>query len=91
MTNFKKLLNYSLAVVFIAGAIGFTGCSGVSEEQMAELQALKTEVNALQKEVDSLKSEKTQLERQIAEKNAKLDQCAKEKEETQANLKKMGM
>lgn len=90
MTKFKKLLNYSLVIVFIAGVIGFTGC-GISDEQVAELQSLRAEVTALQKEVDSLKSDKAQLEREIAEKNAKLDQCAKEKEETQANLKKMGM
>ncbi|OGU54329.1 MAG: hypothetical protein A2V66_14210 [Ignavibacteria bacterium RBG_13_36_8] len=90
MMNFKKLLNSALAVLFIAGTIGFAGCSGVSEEEMAALEALRAEVNALEKEVNSLKSEKTALERQIAEKNAKLEQCAKDKAEAQKNLKTMG-
>ena len=46
---------------------------------------------SLEKEVNSLKSEKTTLEREIAEKNAKLEQCAKDKAETQKNLQKMGL
>lgn len=87
----KKIINMGLAIVLAAGIIGFTGCSGVSEEQMAELDALRSEVKALEKEVGSLKIEKAAIEREIAEKNAKLDQCAKEKAETKKNLEKLGM
>jgi len=87
----KKIINTGLALVLVAGMIGFAGCSGVSEEQMAELEALRSEVKALEKEVGSLKTEKAAIEREIAEKNAKLDQCAKEKAETKKNLEKMGM
>ena len=87
----KKIINLSLALVLVAGIIGFTGCSGVSEEQMAELDALRSEVKALEKEVGSLKTDKAAIEREIAEKNAKLDQCAKEKVETKKNLEKLGM
>jgi chromosome segregation ATPase len=39
--------------------------------------------------VNTLKSEKTKLEREIAEKNSKLEQCAKDKAETKANLEKL--
>jgi len=87
----KRVINSALVVVLVAGIIGFTGCSGVSEEQMAELEALRSEVKALEKEVGSLKTEKAAIEREIAEKNAKLDQCAKEKAETKKNLEKIGM
>jgi septal ring factor EnvC (AmiA/AmiB activator) len=87
----KRIINSALVVVLVAGIIGFTGCSGVSEEQMAELEALRSEVKALEKEVGSLKTEKAAIEREIAEKNAKLDQCAKEKAETKKNLEKIGM
>jgi hypothetical protein len=38
-----------------------------------------------------LKSEKAALEKEIAEKNAKLDECAKTKAETKKNLEKLGM
>lgn len=87
---FKKMMNSALAIILIAGAIGFTGCSGVSDEQVAELEALRAEVKALDKEVNSLKDEKAALEKEIAEKNAKLDQCAKLKAETKSNLEKIG-
>jgi len=91
MMKVKKLLSRSLAVVIFMGMIGLTGCSGVSEEQMAELQALRQEVNSLEQETQDLKSEKAKLEREIAELNSKLDQCAKDKEQTKQNLEKMGM
>lgn len=90
MTKFKKLFNSALAVALIAGSMGVAGCSGVSEEQMAELEALKQEVKSLEKEVNEMKAEKTKLKREIAEKQAKLDQCAKDKEATKENLKKLG-
>ena len=91
MIRFKKLLNLSLAVLMIAGMIGFAGCSGVSEEQMAELQALRQEVSALESETQDLRNEKSKLEREIADLNSKLEQCAKDKEQTKKNLEKMGM
>ncbi len=86
----KKIMNTALIVFLIAVVIGFTGCSGISKEQVAELEALRSEVKALDKEVNSLKGEKAAIEREIAEKNAKLDECAKLKTETQKNLEKMG-
>lgn len=87
----KKITNTALVVVLVAGIIGFSGCSGVSEEQLAELDALRSEVRALEREVGSLKSEKAALEKDIAEKNARLDQCAKEKSDTKKNLEKLGL
>ncbi len=90
MIRVKKILGRGLIIALFAGMLSITGCSGVSEEQMAELEALRSEVKALEKEVNSLKSEKAALEREIAEKNAKLDECAKIKAETKKNLEKIG-
>lgn len=90
MTKLRKSVSVALASLLLAGMIGFTSCSGVSEEQMAELEALRAEVSTLTKDVNYLKSEKSKLEREIADKNAKLEQCAKEMAETKANLQKMG-
>jgi septal ring factor EnvC (AmiA/AmiB activator) len=87
----KKITNTALVVVLVACIIGFSGCSGVSEEQLAELDALRSEVKALEREVGSLKSEKAALEKDIADKNARLDQCAKEKSDTKKNLEKLGL
>jgi septal ring factor EnvC (AmiA/AmiB activator) len=86
---FNKVIKSALVIVMITGVIGFTGCSGVSDEQIAELEALRAEVKALDKEVGSLKDEKAAIEKEIANKNAKLEQCAKLKAETKANLEKI--
>jgi len=79
-----------LASFLLVGSIGITSCSGVSEQEMAQLQALRAEVSSLQKDDNTLKSEKTKIEREIAEKNAKLEQCEKEIASTKANLNKIG-
>ena len=89
MLKAKKIITSALAIAMLVSMIGLVGCSGVSEEDMANLNALRTEVKALEKEVNSLKSEKTKLERDIAEHNAKLEKIAKEKAEVEANLAKM--
>ncbi len=89
MKKTKKILTGFLGVALIAGMTSLTGCGGVSEEQMAQLTTLRAEVKSLEKEVNSLKSEKAKLERQIAERNAKLEQCNHSKKLIQNNLKKM--
>ena len=86
----KKIMSRMLAIVTILIAVGIAGCSGVSEEQMTELEALRTEVKTLDGEVNSLKSQKAILEKEIADKNARLNECAKLKSETQKNLGKLG-
>ena len=91
MSKMKKIFGTGLAVALFVGMLGITGCSGISDEQVAELEALRSEVKSLEKEVNSLKSEKAAIEKEIAEKNAKLDECAKLKAETKKNLEKMGM
>ncbi len=90
MTKTKKLLTTSLAVVFLAGSLTLTGC-GVSDEEIAQLNALRSEVSSLGTEVNSLKSEKTKLEREVAELEAKLAQCAKDKKATTKNLQSLGL
>lgn len=91
MTKIKKLTTTSLAVVFLVGSLGLAGCGGVGEEQMAQLNALRSEVSSLGTEVNSLKSEKTKLEREVAEMEAKLAQCAKDKQATTKNLQSLGL
>ncbi|HEX2960662.1 MAG: hypothetical protein ACM3UR_10185 [Bacteroidota bacterium] len=86
MTKSKGLV---VTMLLTAGMIGFAGCSGVSDEEMAQLESLRQEVNTLNSDVTSLRSERTRLEREIGEKNAKLEQCARDKEETKSNLEKL--
>jgi septal ring factor EnvC (AmiA/AmiB activator) len=89
MLKAKKMFTSAVVAIVLTSMVSFVGCSGVSEEDMSNLNAIRTEVKALDKEINSLKSEKTKLEREIAEHNAKLQSIAKEKETIEANLAKM--
>jgi septal ring factor EnvC (AmiA/AmiB activator) len=89
MTIRKLVRNIVVIATFSLSAAFISGCGGVDEAQMAELQNLRSEVNALETEANNLKQERSNLERDIAEKNAKLQQCAKDKEQTRANLQKL--
>jgi phage shock protein A len=65
------------------------GCGGLSEAQIAELDALRDEVKSLEAEANSLRDQKSQLETEIQTINRKLAECNKQKEETKANLEKL--
>ncbi len=89
MAKFKRLFTSAMAVAILAGSFTFTGC-GPSQEELQQLADLKAEVKSLETELNELKSQKAELQRAIAEKEAKLEQCAKDKEATKANLTKIG-
>ncbi|MGE5363970.1 MAG: hypothetical protein ACM3SM_07560 [Bacteroidota bacterium] len=88
MARFKGFMVSSL-IVAAAGVFTLTGCGGVSEEQMAQLNTLRQEVSTLNNDVTALRGEKTRFEREIGEKNAKLEQCARDTEETRRNLENL--
>ncbi len=89
MLKSSKLVKIGLAALFVASSIGFTGCTGVSEEEMAQLDALKSEVSALENESSNLQGEKSKLERDIAERKAALEKCNQTKEQLNQNLNKV--
>ena len=78
----------SVVCLFAFGGLLVAGC-GVSEEQLAQLEAKKKESKALELKANGLKDERARLEKEIAEKNKKLEECNKVKQETQANLDKI--
>jgi len=52
------------------------GCSsGPDEAQLKQLQTLKDEVAQLEKQVKEIEGKKAELDRIVAEKNAKLKKC----------------
>ena len=65
----------ALAILF-AGSLALVGCSSSPDDaQMKQLNDLKEEVASLQKDVAAKEAQKSDLEKQIAEKNAKLKKC----------------
>ncbi|MGE5437587.1 MAG: hypothetical protein ACM3O3_10200 [Syntrophothermus sp.] len=89
MKIMKGVRSTIVIATFAVSSAFFAGCGGVSDAQMEELKNLRNEVSSLESEVNSLRDERTRLEREMQEKNAKLQQCAKDKEETRANLEKL--
>ena len=75
MAKSRKLFMTLLLAAFISGSAFLTGCGGgVSEEQMQQLNDLRAEVESLQSQVNAKQDEKSQLERQVADKDAKIKQ-----------------
>ncbi len=91
MNIIKVVRNTMITAVIGFTVLAWSGCGGLSDAQIAELNGLREEVNSLESEANTLKEERSRLERDIADKNAKLQQCEKDKEETRANLKKLPM
>ncbi len=81
----------SLVIVFAItmSASFWAGCGGLSEAQLEELRNLRSEVSSLEAEAKSLKDERARLEKEMADKNVKLQQCKKDQEETKVNLTKL--
>jgi septal ring factor EnvC (AmiA/AmiB activator) len=89
--NIIKVIRNTIGTAVIASVVlVWSGCGGVSDEMMAELNSLRDEVRSLESEANSLKEERSRLEREIADKNAKLQQCERDKEEARSNLQKLG-
>lgn len=89
MKIIRVVRNTAIVATLVITTAVMSGCGGVSEAQLEELNNLRSEVNSLESEANSLKQERASLEKDIAEKNAKLQQCAKDKEEARANLDKL--
>lgn len=90
MKLLKSLKSSLWGTAIVLLTAGFVGCSsGPSQEELAQLDALKKEVSSLQKEAATLKDERGSVEKQIAEKNRKLQECEKQKQETKVNLDKI--
>jgi outer membrane murein-binding lipoprotein Lpp len=86
----QKLLKVSttfLVVGLLACSMLVTGCtSRASEEEMKALSDMKAEVASLNKEVNQKERDKAALDREVAEKDGKLQQCAKDKEAVKTRL-----
>lgn len=79
-TMIKIVRSFIVASLLIGGFL-LAGCSSSpSDEELNQLAKLKDQVKSLQQQVDEQQSAKAALEKQIAEKNGKLQQCQSDQE-----------
>ncbi|MGA7160692.1 MAG: hypothetical protein WBZ48_06800 [Bacteroidota bacterium] len=84
----KRALKLFAGAAFLAATLFVVGCSsGPSDDELAQLEALKSEVASLQKEVDAKQADKASLQKQIADKQAELATAMKEQDATRERLK----
>jgi len=75
----------TLVVIGMLSAAALTGCSSSpSADELKQLEDLKAEVSSLESQIQTRESEKQALLKAIAEKDAQLAQCAKDKEALKA-------
>ncbi len=73
----------------LAGSLTLVGCSSSPDEaQMKQLNDLKEEVAALQKDQAAKDQQKATLDREIADKNAKLKKCNDDQQVVKQRLAK---
>jgi septal ring factor EnvC (AmiA/AmiB activator) len=90
MANVKRFF-IMLLTVGIMSSTAFVGCGGgVDEEQMAALNNLKAEVESLNSQVKAKEDEKAALQRQIADKDARLKKCNDDMAKVRACLDNFG-
>ena len=76
MLKFNRTVTARALAILFAGSVVIVGCSSSPDEaQMKQLNDLKEEVSTLQKDVSAKEAQKADLDKQIAEKNAKLKKC----------------
>ena len=86
MAKMKNLFFILLTVATMAGSTFLVGCGGgVDEEQIQALNDLKAEVDALQSQVNAKNDEKSNLQKQIADKEASIKELQGIAEQTRKN------
>jgi septal ring factor EnvC (AmiA/AmiB activator) len=75
-------------VGFAMMAMVLTSCSSKpSDQELKQLDDLKAEVASLQTQISAAQSEKAALQKSIADKDAQLAQCMKDKDAVQNRVK----
>jgi outer membrane murein-binding lipoprotein Lpp len=80
-----KTLRQSVVLWFAVASLGagaiLSGCTSyATPEQLARISELEREISSLESSIQAKQSQIGTLDRQISAQEAKLDQCAKDKE-----------
>lgn len=85
----RKAITSLCVTLLLSGSLALVGCSSSpDEEQMKQLNDLREEVAALQRDLAARDQEKGNLDRQIAEKNARLQKCNDDQQVVKQRLAK---
>lgn len=88
MTRFNKG-SLTLFGTLLLGGLLLVGCSSSpSADELQQLNMLKDQASSLQREVSSKEQTKAALEKEIADKNAKLKKCADDQQVVKQRLGK---
>lgn len=71
----RKVSVLAMALLFSSSLVFMSCSSSPDEEQMKQLNDLKDEYAALQKDQSAKEQQKAALDKEVAEKNAKLKKC----------------
>lgn len=71
----RKVSVLAMALLFASSMVFVSCSSSPDEEQMKQLNDLKDEYAALQKDQSAKEQQKAALDKEVAEKNAKLKKC----------------
>ncbi len=65
-----------VASLLVSGSVGLVGCSSSpSADELTQLNNLKDEAASLQRDLSNKDQQKAALDKEIADKNAKLKKC----------------
>ncbi len=89
MPRINRTVTAFCATFLLSGGLMLFGCSSSpSEEQMKQLNDLKDETASLQKDVTAKEDQKAALDKEMAEKNAKLKKCNDDQQVVKQRLAK---
>ena len=85
----QKSKLFLIAAVLLSGGLILNSCSSSpSDEEMATLNKLQDQVRSMENEISKMQGEKASLEKQVAEKNGKLQQSQADQEAVKKGMGK---
>ena len=89
MHKINRMVTLLGVTLLFSSSLALFGCSSSPDEaQMKQLNDLKEEVSALQKDIAAKDQQKAALDKEIAEKNAKLKKCNDDQQVVKQRLAK---
>lgn len=84
----QRIKRFGLVLV-CSGMVLAAGCSSrPDEDQMKQLDNLRQEVASLQRDISSKEQQRGTLDREVADKNAKIQKCNSDQQTVQQRLAK---